>query len=65
MQRARRYIDEARQMVKRWEQQISKRRNTARGTAPAAGAGEAQVNVGEPRSAASLERGTPSSPHSS
>jgi hypothetical protein len=64
MQIAKRYIGEVQQMVKRWEQQISKRRNVVRATAPAAPAGEAQVNAGEPIPAASPEpRGT-SAPYS-
>jgi hypothetical protein len=64
MQIAKRYIGEVQQMVKRWEQQISKRRDVARATAPAAPAGEAQVNAGEPIPAASPESRGTSAPYS-
>lgn len=62
MQTAKRYIGAIQQMVKRWEQQISKRRNVARATAPSAPAGDAQVNAGGP--AASPEPRGPSAPYS-
>lgn len=64
MHTAKRYIGEIQKMVKRWEQQISKRRNAARATAPAAPAGEAQVNAGEPLPTVSPEPRGPSAPYS-
>ena len=64
MHTAKRYIDQIQQTVKRWEQQISKRRNVARPTVPTAPAGEAQVNAGEPLPTVSPEARGPSAPYS-
>ena len=64
MHTVKRYMADIQQVIKRWEQQISKRRTVARATVPAAPAGEAQVNAGEPVPAASLEPRGPSAPYS-
>ena len=64
MQTAKRYIGEIRQMLKRLEQEISKRRNLSRATAPAARASKAQVNAGEPVPSAPPEPRGPSAPYS-
>ena len=63
MQTAKRYLGEIQQMVRRWEQQISKRRNVLRAPAPAATVGETQLSSGEPRAAASPEARGPSAPY--
>jgi hypothetical protein len=64
MQTAKGYIGGIQQLLKRLEQEIFKRHNVARATAPAAPAGEAQVNAGEPILAASPEPRGPSAPYS-
>jgi hypothetical protein len=63
MHMAKQIIGEIQQMVRRWEQQMSKRPNAERTTAPIKDANGTQVNATGSRSAVSAEARDPSSPH--
>ena len=63
MHMARQIIGEIQQMMKRWEQQISKRRNAKQTTAPITDANGTQSNATGARAAVSAEARDPSAPH--
>ena len=63
MHMAKQIIGEIQQMMKRWEQQISKRHNAEQTTAPITDANGTQSNATGSRSAVSAEARDPLAPH--
>ena len=63
MHMARQIIGEIKQIMKRWEQQISKRHKAEKTTAPITDANGTQSNATGARAAVSAEARDPSAPH--